>query len=226
MTSPPPTLEMETGANPRASIFVMHGLGADGSDFAPFVDEIELAAIGPVRWLFPNAPQIPVSINGGYVMPAWYDIAADRSREDEAGLRRSQASIDALLAREQARGVPAHRIVLGGFSQGCAMALLTGLRYRERLAGILGMSGYLPLAGALAAERSAANADVPIFLAHGTQDEMIPLPRAAASRDALAALGYAVEWHQYPMGHSVCAPEVQDVQRWLLRVLDPAVDKK
>ena len=226
MSSPPPTLEMETGANPRASIIVMHGLGADGSDFAPFVDEIDLAAIGPVRWLFPNAPQIPVSINGGYVMPAWYDIAADRSREDEAGLRRSQASIDALLAREQARGVPAHRIVLGGFSQGCAMALLTGLRYPQRLAGILGMSGYLPLAGALAAERSAANADVPIFLAHVTQDEMIPLPRAAASRDALAALGYAVEWHQYPMGHSVCAPEVQDVQRWLLRVLDPALDGK
>ena len=181
---------METGANPRASIIVMHGLGADGSDFAPFVDEIDLAAIGPVRWLFPNAPQIPVSINGGYVMPAWYDIAADRSREDEAGLRRSQASIDALLAREQARGVQAHRIVLGGFSQGCAMALLTGLRYPQRLAGILGMSGYLPLAG------------------------------------ALAALGYAVEWHQYPMGHSVCAPEVQDVQRWLLRVLDPALDRK
>ena len=226
MTSPPHTLEAETGPDPVASIIVMHGLGADGSDFAPFVDEIDLRPIGPVRWLFPNAPQIPVSINGGYVMPAWYDIAVDRSQEDDAGLRRSQASIDALLAHEQARGVPAHRIVLGGFSQGCAMALLTGLRYPQRLAGILGMSGYLPLAGALAAERSAANADVPIFLAHGTQDEMIPLPRAAASRDALAALGYAVEWHQYPMGHSVCAPEVQDVQRWLLRVLDPALDRK
>ena len=212
---------METGANPRASIIVMHGLGADGSDFAPFVDEIELAAIGPVRWLFPNAPQIPVSINGGYVMPAWYDIAADRSREDEAGLRRSQASIDALLAREQARGVPAHRIVLGGFSQGCAMALLTGLRYRERLAGILGMSGYLPLAGTLAAERSAANADVPIFLAHGTQDEMVALPRATASRDALQALGYGVDWHAYPMGHSVCMEEVGDLRGWLLNVLAP-----
>ena len=210
---------METGADPRASIIVMHGLGADGSDFAPFVDEIDLGAVGPVRWLFPNAPQQPVSINGGYVMPAWYDIAADRSQEDEAGLRRSQASIDALLARERARGVPAHRIVLGGFSQGCAMALLTGLRYRERLAGILGMSGYLPLAGALAAERSRANADVPIFLAHGRQDEMVPLPRAVASRDALTSLGYAVEWHDYPMGHSVCADEVQDVHSWLLRVL-------
>ena len=226
MTDVPPTLEAETGADPRAAIIVLHGLGADGSDFAPFVDEIDLAAVGPVRWLFPNAPRQPVTINGGYVMPAWFDIRHDRRDEDEAGLRRSQAAIEALLAREQARGIPAHRIVLGGFSQGCAMALLTGLRYPQRLAGILGMSGYLPLAGALAAERSAANADVPIFLAHGTQDEMIPLPRAAASRDALAALGYAVEWHQYPMGHSVCAPEVQDVQRWLLRVLDPALDKK
>ena len=155
MSSPPPTLEMETGANPRASIIVMHGLGADGSDFAPFVDEIDLAAIGPVRWLFPNAPQIPVSINGGYVMPAWYDIAADRSREDEAGLRRSQASIDALLAREQARGVPAHRIVLGGFSQGCAMALLTGLRYHQRLAGILSHPIPCRLAASIGGPRSA-----------------------------------------------------------------------
>ncbi|QTD46877.1 alpha/beta hydrolase [Ottowia testudinis] len=219
MTSAPPTLEMETGADPRASIIILHGLGADGSDFAPFVQEIDLAAAGPVRWLFPNAPQIPVTINGGCVMPAWYDITADRRQEDEAGLRRSQASIGALLAREQARGVPAERIVLGGFSQGCAMALLTGLRYPERLAGIVGMSGYLPLAGKLAAERSSANRDVPIFLAHGTQDEMVALPRAIASRDALAALDYPLEWHDYPMGHSVCAPEVQDLRRWLLRAL-------
>ena len=210
---------METGANPRASIIVMHGLGADGSDFAPFVDEIDLAAIGPVRWLFPNAPQIPVSINGGYVMPAWYDIAADRSREDEAGLRRSQASIDALLAREQARGVPAHRIVLGGFSQGCAMALLTGLRYPQRLAGILGMSGYLPLAATLAAERSAANQRTPIFLAHGSQDDIVAPARATASRDLLQSLGYAVQWHDYPMGHSVCLEEVRDLQAWLRGVL-------
>ena len=206
MTSPPHTLEAETGPDPVASIIVMHGLGADGSDFAPFVDEIDLRPIGPVRWLFPNAPQQPVTIRGD---------------EDEAGLRRSQAAIEALLAHEKARGMPAHRIVLGGFSQGCAMALLTGLRHTERLAGIVGMSGYLPLAGTLAAERSAANADVPIFLAHGTQDEMVALPRATASRDALQALGYGVDWHAYPMGHSVCMEEVGDLRGWLLNVLAP-----
>ncbi len=220
MTDAPPTLEADTGAQPRAAIIILHGLGADGRDFAPFVDEIDLGAVGPVRWLFPNAPQQPVTINGGYVMPAWFDIRHDRRDEDEAGLRRSQAAIEALLAREQARGIPAHRIVLGGFSQGCAMALLTGLRYSQRLAGIVGMSGYLPLAGTLAAERSAANADVPVFLAHGRQDEMVALPRASASRDALQALGYPVQWHDYPMGHSVCADEVRDLRQWLLRVLE------
>ena len=215
-------LEAETGAQPRASIIILHGLGADGRDFAPFIDEIDLRAAGPVRWLFPNAPQIPVTLNGGYVMPAWFDIHPDRSHEDEAGLRRSLASIGALIDRERERGIPADRIVLGGFSQGCALSLLTGLRYGHRLAGIVGMSGYLPLAGTLAAERSAANRDVPIFLAHGLQDEMIVLPRAEASRDALQALGYPVEWHTYPMGHSVCPQEVRDLEHWLQRVL--AVD--
>ena len=219
MNALPDTIDIETGAQPRASIIVLHGLGASGHDFEPFASEIDLAAVGPVRWVFPHAPQIPVSINGGYVMPAWYDIRADRSNEDEAGLRRSQALVDGLLAREQARGVPAGRTVLAGFSQGCAMALLTGLRYGQRLAGVAGMSGYLPLAGLLAAERSPANADVPVWLAHGTQDEMIALPRAEASRDALQALGYQVDWHSYPMGHSVCMEEVADLQRWLLRVL-------
>ena len=219
MNALPDTIDIETGAQPRASIIVLHGLGASGHDFEPFASEIDLAAVGPVRWVFPHAPQIPVSINGGYVMPAWYDIRADRSNEDEAGLRRSQALVDGLLAREQARGVPAGRTVLAGFSQGCAMALLTGLRYGQRLAGVAGMSGYLPLAGLLAAERSPANADVPVWLAHGTQDEMIALPRAEASRDALQALGYQVDWHSYPMGHSVSMEEVADLQRWLLRVL-------
>ncbi len=219
MTATPTLIEAQTGAQPLASIIVLHGLGADGSDFAPFADEIDLQAFGPVRWLFPNAPQRPVTINGGYVMPAWYDIRADRSDEDEAGLRQSQSAIDSIIRREQARGIPAHRIVLGGFSQGCAMALLTGLRYPERLAGVVGMSGYLPLASSLPAERSAANADVPIFLAHGTQDDMVALPRGTASRDALEGLGYPVEWHEYPIGHSVCAEEVRDLQQWLLRVL-------
>lgn len=219
MSTLPDTIDIETGADPRASIIVLHGLGASGHDFEPFAQEIDLAAVGPVRWVFPHAPQIPVTLNGGYVMPAWYDIHTDRLQEDEAGLRRSQALVDGLLAREQARGVPARRTVLAGFSQGCAMALLTGLRYGQRLAGVAGMSGYLPLARQLATERSAANADVPIWLAHGTQDEMVPLPRAQASRDALQALGYAVEWHSYPMGHSVCMEEVVDLQRWLLKVL-------
>jgi len=213
------TLEYTTGAEPRATIVIMHGLGADASDFAPFVDEIDLASVGPVRWVFPNAPRLPVSINGGYVMPAWYDIHPDRRREDEAGLRRAQASIDALLAREVTRGMPAGRIVLGGFSQGCAMALLTGLRHPEALAGIVGMSGYLPLAATLAAERSAANQNTPIFLAHGSQDDMVALPQASASRDALQALGYAVDWHTYPMGHSVCLEEVRDLEAWLRRVV-------
>jgi phospholipase/carboxylesterase len=219
MTDAPRTLEYETGADPRATIIVMHGLGADATDFAPFVDEIDLAPVGPVRWVFPYAPQLPVTINGGYVMPAWYDIHHDRGREDEAGLRRAQASIDALLAREAARGVPPARIVLGGFSQGCAMALLAGLRHASPLAGIVGLSGYLPLASTLAAERSAANQATPVFLAHGLQDEMVALPRAAASRDALLALGYTVDWHTYPMGHSVCLEEVRDLQAWLRRVL-------
>lgn len=215
-------LEFETGPEPRATIVLMHGLGADGSDFAPFVSEIDLRSIGPVRWVFPNAPQIPVSINGGYVMPAWYDIYPDRSTEDVAGLQRSQEAIDAVLAREKARGVPAERIVLAGFSQGCAMALLTGLRHSERLAGIVGLSGYLPLANRLAAERSSANASTPIFWGHGRQDEMVVPQRAMASRDALQALGYQVEWHDYPMPHSVCAEEVTDLNRWLLKVLAPA----
>ncbi|MBY4594209.1 dienelactone hydrolase family protein [Ottowia caeni] len=215
-------LEFETGAEPRASIILMHGLGADGGDFAPFVKEIDLHGAGPVRWVFPNAPHIPVTINGGYVMPAWFDINLDRSKEDEAGLRRSQAAIEGLIAREKARGVAASRIVLAGFSQGCAMALLTGLRYPERLAGIVGMSGYLPLASRLAEERSSANAEVPLFLAHGRQDEMIVLSRAQASRDALQSLGYGVEWHEYDMPHSVCADEVEDLNHWLLKVLAPA----
>lgn len=216
------TLESETGPQPEASIILMHGLGADGNDFAPFVREIDLSRVGPVRWVFPNAPQIPVTINGGYVMPAWYDISMDRTVEDEAGLRRSQSAIDALIAREKSRGVPAHRIVLAGFSQGCAMALMTGLRYSERLAGIVGMSGYLPLASRLAAERSSANAGTPIFLAHGRQDEVVVPARAMASRDALAQLGYSVAWHEYDMPHSVCAEEVADLEEWLLKVLSPS----
>ena len=214
-------IEIETGPQPTASVIVMHGLGADGNDFVPIARELDLSAAGPVRFVFPHAPVIPVTINGGYPMPAWYDIAvADLvKREDEAGLRRSQATIEGLIANEKRRGIAAGRIVVAGFSQGCAMALMTGLRHAERLGGIVGLSGYLPLAETTAAERHAANREVPIFLAHGTRDGVVPIQRAAASRDALAALGYPVEWHEYPMEHSVCMEEIADLNAFLLRVL-------
>ena len=215
------TIEINPTSPATACVIVLHGLGADGNDFVPVAHELDLRAVGVVRFVFPHAPTRPVTINGGYVMRAWYDILGTDlvRREDEGGLRTSQAQIDALIAAEVARGIPASRIVLMGFSQGCAMALMTGLRHGERLAGIVGLSGYLPLAATTAAERHAANADVPLFLAHGRVDPVVPLARAVASRDALQALGYAPEWHEYPMPHSVCAEEIADINRFLLRVL-------
>lgn len=217
-------LEAQTGnpdQNPIATIIIMHGLGADGRDFVPIAEQLDLASVGPVRFLFPNAPSIPVTINGGYVMPAWYDIlAADLvKREDEVGLRHSRLEIEALIANEKARGIPASRIVVAGFSQGCAMSLMVGLRHAEALAGIVGMSGYLPLAAATAAEHTAASLKTPIFMAHGTRDGVVALPRATASRDALVAMGYAVQWHEYPMEHSVCPQEVLDLKAFLEAVL-------
>ena len=214
-------IEIETAPNPTASIIILHGLGADGNDFVPVAQELDLDSVGPMRFVFPSAPMRPVTLNGGYVMRAWYDILDTDlpKREDEAGLRESQALVEALIAVEVARGIPASRIVLAGFSQGCAMAFMTGLRHGERLAGLLGMSGYLPLAELTAAERSAANAGVPIFQAHGSADPMITMARATASRDALVALGYPVEWHAYPMPHSVCPQEIVDMNRWLQQVL-------
>lgn len=217
-------LEAQTGQagdQPVATIVIMHGLGADGHDFVPIAEQLDLSSVGPVRFLFPFAPTLPVTINGGMVMPAWYDIlVADLVRvEDEAGLRQSQASVEALLAHEKSRGMPANRIVVAGFSQGCAMALMVGLRHAEPLAGVVGMSGYLPLADKTAAERSPASVQTPIFMGHGTRDGVVPLQRAAASRDALKAMGYAVDWHDYPMEHSVCPQEVTDLGQWLSRVL-------
>jgi phospholipase/carboxylesterase len=216
------TIEHQTGAAPRATIIVLHGLGADGSDFVPVADELALDAVGPLRFVFPHAPTRPVTINGGYVMRAWYDILgldARELREDEAGLRASQALVEALIAREKERGIDAAHIVLAGFSQGCAMALMTGLRHDERLAGLVGLSGYLPLAARTAAERHDANRATPVFLAHGSADPVIPIARARQSRDALVALGHPVEWHEYPMPHSVSAAEIADLNRFLLRVL-------
>ena len=215
------TIEKETGPNPDASIIVLHGLGADGNDFVPFAQELDLRAVGAVRFVFPHAPVIPVTINGGYAMRAWYDILASDlvQREDETGLRRSVASIEVLIEREKSRGIASHRIVLAGFSQGCAMALLTGLRHGERLGGIAGLSGYLPLATTTAAERHPENQGTPVFLAHGRMDTVVALARATASRDALIALGWKVQWHDYPMAHSVCQEEIADFNRWLVGVL-------
>ncbi|HEX4232672.1 MAG TPA: dienelactone hydrolase family protein [Caldimonas sp.] len=206
----------------RAAVIILHGLGADGNDFVPVAHELDLAAVGPIRYVFPHAPTRPVTINGGYVMRAWYDILgldARELREDERGLRESQALVEDLIGREKERGIAAERIVLAGFSQGCAMTLMTGLRHRERLAGLVGLSGYLPLAAKTDGERHGANRDTPIFLAHGNADPVIPIARARQSRDALVAMGHAVEWHEYPMPHSVCGAEITDLNRWLLRVL-------
>ncbi len=212
------TIEIETAPDPRASIIWMHGLGADGNDFAPLADEIDLPVA--VRYIFPHAPMMPVSINGGYVMRAWYDISdAAIRREDEAGVRASQQSVEALLAREKSRGIAAGRIVLAGFSQGGAIALQAGLRHAERLAGIMALSTYVPLADRLANEASAANRGVPIFMAHGTADPMIALARAKTSRDLLLKLGYTIEWKEYRMQHSVCPQEIADIGAWLRRVL-------
>lgn len=219
-------LEAQTGENPVATILIMHGLGADGRDFVPIAEQLDLSSVGPVRFLFPNAPTIPVTVNGGYLMPAWYDIlAADLvKREDEAGLRQSRLQIEELIANEKARGIAASSIVVAGFSQGCAMSLMVGLRHAEALAGIVGMSGYLPLASTTAAEHTAASLKTPIFMAHGTRDGVVALPRATASRDALASLGYSVEWHDYAMEHSVCPEEVLDLEAFLKRVLAPPQD--
>jgi len=217
-------IEAESGDNPTATLLILHGLGADGNDFVPIAEELQLDSVGPLRFIFPHAPVMPVTINNGYRMRAWYDILGfgEGTPEDEAGLRRSQRLVEALVTREVERGIPAGRIVLAGFSQGCAMALLTGLRQPQRLAGIVGLSGYLPLAGETAAERHPANQQTPIFLAHGTHDEIVALERAEASRDALQALGYPVEWHEYLMGHSVTPMEIEELNAWLLRVLSAA----
>jgi phospholipase/carboxylesterase len=215
------TVEIDTGPEPTHSVIWMHGLGANANDFVPIVAELRLAASPAVRFVFPNAPVQPVTINNGMVMRSWYDIRVVNlmRREDAAGIRRSQTAIETLVRRENARGVATRRIVLAGFSQGCAMALHTGLRLSEKLAGIIGLSGYLPLADSFAAERHAAGADTPIFLAHGTHDPVIGLPQAEASRALLIAQGHDVQWHTYPMPHSVHPDEVRDIALFLKQVL-------
>ena len=218
-----PYVELESASQPSAAVIWLHGLGADGHDFASLVPELDLSGCPPIRFVFPHAPSMPVTVNGGYVMPAWYDILGPNlvSQQDAAGIQSSERAIVALIAHEVARGIPAEHIVLAGFSQGCAMALHTGLRLPQRLAGIMALSGYLPLADRITAERHPANAQTPIFMAHGTQDPVVVIARGEASRDALEALGQPVAWHSYPMPHSLHPQEIADISAFLARVLGP-----
>jgi phospholipase/carboxylesterase len=224
MTTLLPFVEIESAPQPTAAVIWLHGLGADGNDFAGLVPELNLAGCPPIRFIFPHAPSIPVSVNGGYVMPAWYDLLGLDlvSKQDAAGIQKSEAAIQALIANEVARGIPTERIVLAGFSQGCAMALHTALRLPQKIAGVMALSGYLPLADRFAAERNTANATTPIFMAHGTQDPVVVLARGEDSRDALVALGHPVQWHTYPMPHSVHPQEISDISDFLRQVLGNA----
>ncbi|MEX5745121.1 alpha/beta hydrolase [Massilia sp. X63] len=214
-------IEIETAPNPQVAVIWLHGLGADGNDFVPLVNELDLSGLPGIRFVFPHAKTMPVTINGGYVMRAWYDITGAEltRREDEGGLRASQRDVEALIAREKSRGIPASRIILAGFSQGCAMTLQTGMRHPEKLAGMLCLSGYLPLAASVAAERTEESLATPIFMAHGTHDNVVPFARARDSKEALVSLGYQVEWHEYTMQHSLCLEEVQDISKWIRKVL-------
>jgi phospholipase/carboxylesterase len=218
-TTPP--IEIETAPQPTASVIWLHGLGADGHDFVPIVPELRLPSDLAIRFVFPHAPHRPVTINRGSVMRAWYDIAETEfgRQEDAAGIRESEQTVRGLIQRETERGIVSERIVLAGFSQGGAVVLHTGIRLPQRLAGILALSTYLPLAGTLKAEAHPANADVPIFMAHGTDDPIIPLALGESSADLLKRRGANLEWRTYEMEHSVCLDEIQDIAGWLTRVL-------
>jgi phospholipase/carboxylesterase len=224
MTTLLPRIELESAPNPSAAVIWLHGLGADGNDFAALVPELDLEGCPPIRFVFPHAPSIAVTLNGGYVMPAWYDILGANlvDRQDATGIQRSEQAVKALIENEVARGIAYHRIVLAGFSQGCAMALHTGLRLPHKLAGIIALSGYLPLADRFGNERMQANASTPVFMAHGTQDPVVVLARGENSRDALTAMGHPVQWHTYPMQHSVHPREVADISAFLKQVLGDA----
>ena len=212
-----PTVEHETAPNPTHAVIWLHGLGADGNDFAPIVPELVDKAWPPLRFVFPHAPVRAVTINGGMRMRAWYDILAPQiaAMQDEAGMRVSIAELDALIAREGERGIAPSRVILAGFSQGGAIVLAGGVRHAAKLAGIVALSTYLPLDAKTAAERSAANAGLPIFMAHGSFDPVVPQVLGLMSRDALVKLGYDVAWHSYPMAHQVCPPEIADLRAWI-----------
>ncbi len=212
---------LEPASPALGTVVWLHGLGADGWDFVPVVEELGLPVTLPVRFVFPHAPLRPVTVNAGYVMRAWYDIKAftPAGRADAAGLAESIARMKKYLYAEMARGIPASRVVLAGFSQGGAVALSAGLRFTERLAGIMALSAYLPFPEQIEAEKSAASSDVPLLLCHGRLDPVVPVTMGLEARDALTANGYRVEWHEYPMQHEVCAAEIAEIGRWLRQVL-------
>jgi phospholipase/carboxylesterase len=214
-------VEINTQLSPTATVIWLHGLGADGHDFEPIVPELALPESLPVRFIFPHAPVRSVTLNFGTPMRAWFDIIAihPKARQDEAGIREAQLAVEMLIQKEHTRGIPFSRIILAGFSQGGSMALYTGLRYPERLGGILALSTYLPLAEQLSKEKSAANQDIPILMLHGTMDSVIPLSLVEPARDFLRAQGYQVNWRNYPMPHSTCEQEIKDVREWLITVL-------
>ena len=214
-------VEIETGRQPTGAVIWLHGLGADGHDFAPIVPQLVSPNERALRFVFPHAPVRPVTLNGGMPMRAWYDILSldRRAPQDEAGIRASGAIVDELIRRENQRGIPTERIVLGGFSQGGAISLFAGPRYPEKLAGIMGLSCYMLLEDLLPAERTRVNFQTPVFLAHGTQDPVVDIRRGTEARQLLEAGGYPVEWHTYPMPHSVCPQEADDIAAWLRKVL-------
>ncbi len=221
--APLATIELETGPGPEATVILLHGLGADGNDFVPIVDELHLPEHLHVRFVFPHAPVRRVTVNGGMAMRAWYDIASGdlHGRADLAGVRESQAQVEALLARETARGIPASRTILAGFSQGGAIALYAGLRFPERLAGIVALSAYLIAGERLEEERAGANRDVPIFMAHGTADPVVRFEWGDDSRRLLERLGYRVEWRRYDMEHTVTRAVIADLSRYISDVFVP-----
>jgi phospholipase/carboxylesterase len=210
-------IELNTGAEPKGTVIWMHGLGADCWDFVPVVKELGLPASLPLRFIFPQAPMRPITINNRQVMPGWYDISmAELQRKpDEAGVRQSQAFIEELISREISRGIASDKIILAGFSQGGAIALQTGLRHREALGGIMALSTYLTLDDSLAAEATVANTNIPILMAHGTQDPVVPLALAVSSRAKMESRGYKIEWREYPMPHSVCMEEIEEISIWI-----------
>lgn len=220
MTVIPDHISRDSGKYPQHSMIWLHGLGADGNDFVPIAGELNLPVA--VRYLFPHAPQRPVTVNGGYLMRAWYDILSPRldAEQDEAGIRASQQQVQALIEQEKARGIPPQHIYLAGFSQGGAIALHTALRQPQALGGVLALSTYLPLANAIAREISPAVCSTPVFMAHGSQDDIVPSALGKASRDTLRQLGLRVDWHEYGMAHSVCAQELGDIRTWLSRQLN------